>query len=50
METTLLIQYIILAVLLLAACIYIVNVFRKKFGMRRKNGKENSCDSDCGCG
>ncbi len=50
METNLFIQYIIIAVLLVAACIYIVNVFRKKFGMRRKDSKDNSCDSDCGCG
>lgn len=50
METTLLIQYIIIAVLLVAACIYIVNVFRRKFGMRSKGRNENSCDSDCGCG
>ncbi len=49
METSLLIQYVIIAVLLIAAFYYIFKIFRKKFSLRRKGSNSNNCDSDCGC-
>ncbi len=47
METSLLLQYLIIAVMLLAACYSIFRIFRKNFSARKFNGKGKDCDK-CG--
>ncbi|MBW8358745.1 MAG: hypothetical protein K0M63_02960 [Weeksellaceae bacterium] len=50
METSLLIQYIIIAIMVLAASYSIFRIFRKNFSARKFDSKGKNCDSDCGCG
>ncbi len=47
METSLLIQYIIIAVLVLAACYSIFKIFKKNFSPKKFKDNDNGCSSKC---
>ncbi|QOR73254.1 hypothetical protein IMZ16_06850 [Cruoricaptor ignavus] len=49
METSLLIQYIIVGLLVLSAFYAIFRVFRKNFSPK-KFSKKGGCEDNCGCG
>lgn len=43
------IQYIIIAVVVLAAAYSLFRMIQKKFSPKKFKGKSAGCDSDCGC-
>lgn len=43
------IQYIILALLFLFACFYIFKLLRKNFSSKKFKSGKPGCDQDCGC-
>lgn len=46
---TLILQYIIIAVMLLAAVYSIYNIIKKTFSPKKFDSKRTHCDKDCGC-
>lgn len=46
---TLILQYIIIAVMLLAAVYSIYNIIKKNFTPKKFDSKRTHCDKDCGC-
>lgn len=46
---TLTLQYIIIAVMVLAAVYSIFNIIKKNFAPKKFDSKRTHCDKDCGC-
>ncbi|SHL34494.1 hypothetical protein SAMN05444360_101218 [Chryseobacterium carnipullorum] len=49
METSLLFQYVIIALIVAFACYSLFKVLRKNFAPKKFSSKRSGCDKDCGC-
>ncbi|MBD8083037.1 hypothetical protein IC610_11490 [Chryseobacterium sp. GCR10] len=49
METSLIIQYIILALVFGFACYALFRILKKNFAPKKFDSKRTGCDNDCGC-
>ncbi|WP_294218350.1 hypothetical protein [uncultured Chryseobacterium sp.] len=49
MDTSLIIQYILILLIVAFACYSLFRVLRKNFAPKKFSSKRNSCDKDCGC-
>lgn len=46
---TLYLQYIIIAVLVFAACYFIFRIIKKNFAPKKPDNERTQCDKNCGC-
>ncbi|UJF30831.1 hypothetical protein L0B70_05480 [Kaistella sp. 97-N-M2] len=49
MESSLIFQYILVAVAVLAAGYYLFGIIKKNFSSKKFKKGKPGCDSDCGC-
>lgn len=49
MDSSLLLQYILIAAIVLFACYSLFKIIKKNFAPKKFSSKKTNCDSDCGC-
>ncbi|MDR6921406.1 ABC-type nickel/cobalt efflux system permease component RcnA [Chryseobacterium sp. 2987] len=49
MDTSLIFQYILVALIVAFACYSLFKVLRKNFAPKKFSSKRTNCDKDCGC-
>lgn len=49
MDSSLIFQYVLIALLVAFACYSLFKIFKKNFAPKKFSSKRSSCDKDCGC-